>query len=73
LEIEFVVDAHGWKSKAGKSPQYKVSLKNADGHSLTLVSSSRSILEEFPKDFVVTAKIGKTQTTLDDVPDEEDA
>jgi len=23
--------------------------------------------------FVVTAKIGKTQTTLDDVPDEEDA
>jgi len=71
VEVQFVVDAHGWRSKAGKSPQYKVSLKSSDGHSLTLVSSSRDICEQFPKDEVVTVKIGRTQTTLDDVPDEE--
>ena len=65
------MDAHGWKSKAGKSPQYKVSLKNADCHSLTLVSSSCEICEQFPKDEVVSVKIGRSQLTLDEVPNEE--
>ena len=65
------MDAHGWKSKAGKTPMYRVSLKNADGHSLTLVSSSREICEQFPKDEVVSVKIGRTQLTLDEVPNEE--
>ena len=71
VEIEFVVDAHGWKSKAGKAPVYRVSLKNPDGHSLTLVSSNRVICEDFPKGEVFTIKIGKSQLTLDEVPDEE--
>ena len=72
MEIEFVVDAHGWKSKAGKTPRYRVSLKHADGHSLVLVSCNRSICEEFPKGEVVSVKIGRTQLTLDEVPDEEE-
>jgi len=71
VEVQFVVDEHKWKSKAGKTPVYTVSLKNADGHNLTLVSSSREICEDFPKGEVVSVKIGRTQTTLDDVPDEE--
>ena len=71
-EIEFVVDSHGWKSKAGKTPVYKVSLKNPDGHSMTLVGSSRLIFEEFPKGEVVTVKIGKSQLTLDEVPNGEE-
>ncbi|WGM90145.1 MAG: hypothetical protein NUK63_03255 [Candidatus Bathyarchaeum tardum] len=69
MEIQFVVDAHSWKSKAGQVPEYKVSLKNSDGHTLVLVGSSRAICEKFPKDEVFTVKIGSTQTTLDEVPE----
>jgi len=72
MEVPFVVEGHSWKSKAGKTPVYKVSLKNPDGHSLTLVSDSRKICEDFPKDAVFTVKIGRAQLTLDEVPGEEE-
>ena len=72
MEVQFVVNGHSWRSKAGKAPVYKVSLKNSDGHSLTLVGDSRKICEEFPKGEVVSVKIGRVQLTLDEVPDEEE-
>lgn len=71
MDIQFVVEGHSYKSKAGKTPVYKVSLKNSDGHTLTLVRSDRSIFQDFPKDEVVDVKISKTERTLDDFPGEE--
>ena len=68
MEIQFVVEAFSWKSKAGKAPVYKVSLKSSDGHTLTLLSNDRAIFEVFPKGETVDVKIGKAQRTLDEVP-----
>jgi len=71
MDISFVVKGYSWKSEAGKSPVFKVSLKSSDGHCLTLVSNDRSIFESFPKDETVNVKIGKAQRTLDEVPSHE--
>lgn len=68
MEIQFVVESYSWKSKAGKVPVYKVSLKSSDVHTLTLVSNDRSIFEVFPKGETVDVKIGKAQRTLDEIP-----
>lgn len=54
MDIQFVVESYSWKSKAGKPPVYKASLKSSEGHSLTLVGD-------------VNVKISKTKT-LDEVP-----
>ena len=56
---------HSWKSKAGESPVYKVTLKSSDGHSLVLVGDSKALLEGFPEGECVDVKVGKAQTTLD--------
>ena len=68
MELKFVVDSHSWESKSGQVPEYKVSLKNSEVHKLVLVGNCRAICEKFPKDEVFTLKIGRTQTTLDEVP-----
>jgi len=52
LDLQFVVDSHSWKSKAGQVPEFKVSLKNSEGHTMVLVSSSRAVCVKFPKDEV---------------------
>lgn len=70
MEIQFIVEGHSYKRKAGKAARYKVSLKSTrgEGHRLTLVSGSKAIWEQLPEDMVVDIKIGKAQRTLDDVP-----
>ena len=66
MEIPFVVESFAWKSKAGKEPVYKVSLKNSNGHKLTLVSGSKRIFEDFPKGETVNVKVSKpVQRTLE--------
>jgi hypothetical protein len=70
VDLQFVVDAHSWKSKAGALPIYKVSLKNSDGHILSIVSNDRSIFEIFPKGEAVDVKIGKAQRALNEFPED---
>ena len=74
MEIQFIVEGHSYKRKAGKPAVYKVSLKSTrgDGHKLTLVSNSKAICEQFPEDMVVDVKVGKAQRTLDEVPGQSD-
>lgn len=66
--IEFHVVGHGYSRKAGKDPTYKVQLKSAAGDTLTLVDNSRNIYVGYPIGDIVTVKIGKAQTTLDEGP-----
>jgi len=67
--IIFEVVGYDFRKKAGKSPIYKVSLRSSDGHSLSLVSDSKAIYEDFPIGDKVNVKITQTQQTLD-VPEE---
>jgi len=69
LSIQFIIEGYSFSKKGAKVPVYKVSFKSPDGHTLTLVSDSRTIFEGFPIGDTVNIKVGRAQKTIDEIPE----
>ena len=62
--LTFETNEVAFKKKTGKNPKYKVTLKSPDGHSLTLVSESRAIWDQYPEGETFQVTVKQTQRTI---------
>jgi hypothetical protein len=66
----FEVTGRAYSKKVGKSPVYKVLLKDGQGDQLTLVSDSKDIYAGYPEGEAFSVIIKKTQKVITDFPKE---